>query len=215
MAILYTNEIPSINISTQAKVIDFVLSSEFPMEVYASVALGDDTRPISGNGVYKLLAYVNDRLVVPISQVFVPNAQKIVCFSKPIMLVELDNLEVFVEGMPTDTNVYVYSSVRDATPARAEEIYGIGPTVVDHNYGGIDNLRYIKNGVGVDNACIYCYLKSDFDAGRLDNQYIVARTTTRVDGRWERPMMLDPGEYTLMFFKQGITGPDTVSINVT
>lgn len=93
---------------------------------------------------------------------------------------------------------------------------GAGSVVVDHDYGGTDALA-VKTaaGMGIDNAEIWAYLKSDYDAGNRSSSYIVARTRTNVYGRWATPMQLDPATYTLYIFKQGLYAPTTVEITVT
>jgi hypothetical protein len=114
----------------------------------------------------------------------------------------------FVEG--TDS----LEAIRDRGDA-AWGPGGAGSVVVDHDYGGTDALAYkTAGGVGIDNAKIYAYLKSDYDAGNYAPAYIVAITTTDVNGRWTSQMNLDPATYTLYYFKQGSYGPDTQEVTV-
>ena len=92
---------------------------------------------------------------------------------------------------------------------------GTGSVVVDHDYGGADELAYETEGdVGIDNAVVRAYLKSDYDAGSTGSEYIKATTTTDVNGRWTKQMNLDPETYTLYYFKQGAYGPDTQEVTV-
>jgi len=96
-----------------------------------------------------------------------------------------------------------------------EQILGTGAVLIDHNYGGTDNLRYLApNGLGIDNATILAYFKSDYDAGKRGRGYLVAETRTNAEGRWVRPMVLDPGEYAIVFFKQGAYSPSVKYITV-
>lgn len=93
---------------------------------------------------------------------------------------------------------------------------GDGSISVDHDYGGDDALAYIiDGGHPVDNARIHAFLKTDYDAEHRTSAYVVAEARTDANGRWLAPMRLDPGEYTLVFFKQGEYGPDTQEITVT
>lgn len=88
---------------------------------------------------------------------------------------------------------------------------GSGAIVVDHNTGGADNLAYKTAGsIGIDNASVYAYLKTDYDGGNYGSAYIKASTTTDVNGQWVSQMNLDAETYTFYFFKQGFYGPDTV-----
>lgn len=97
-----------------------------------------------------------------------------------------------------------------------EQILGSGAVLVNHNYGGPDNLRYVApNGAGVEDGTIQVYLKEDYDAGLRGRGYILAETSTGPDGRWVRDLALDPGTYTLVFFKQGVYAPTTKDITVT
>src|SRR5687768_2527866 len=90
--------------------------------------------------------------------------------------------------------------------------YGDGDTSVDHNTGGADNLRYVAAGVGVDQAAVRAYLKSDYDAGVYAER---GRTVTRPDGRWARPMYLDAGlTYTVTFSKPGVYEVSTKDVTL-
>ncbi len=93
--------------------------------------------------------------------------------------------------------------------------FGSGSVVVDHDYGGADALAYkTAGGVGIDNAVIRAYLKTDYDAGNTGSAYIKASITTDVNGQWSAQMNLDPETYTLYYFKQGAYGPDTQEVTV-
>lgn len=97
-----------------------------------------------------------------------------------------------------------------------DSIIGTGAILVDHNYGGEDALRYVTpSGVGIDNATIQCFTKVDYLAGKTSRGYVIAETTTNTEGRWIRPMALDPGEYVLIFFKQGTYAPTITELLVS
>ena len=93
---------------------------------------------------------------------------------------------------------------------------GTGSVVVDHNYGGADNLAFkTAGGAGIDNAVVKAYLKTDYDAGNFADAYVVAWVRTDVNGQWENAMNLDPDTYTFYFFKQGAYEPATKEVTVT
>jgi len=125
-----------------------------------------------------------------------------------------------VVGQDLDVMVSSEAIIQDVTPIRKrefDEITGQGPNTVevDHHYGGTDNYSYhTADGRGIDNATIIAYLKTDFDAGRRGKQYHQGVSTTDVQGRWVRPMMLDPATYVLYYYKQGAFGPDTAVLTV-
>jgi len=97
-----------------------------------------------------------------------------------------------------------------------EQVLGTGAVMVNHDYGGTDNLRYVgPNGSGIENGSIICYLKEDYDAERRSRGFIIAETRTNVDGRWTREMYLTPGDYTLVFFKSGEYSPTVKEITVS
>ncbi|KPK67831.1 MAG: hypothetical protein AMJ84_12250 [Acidithiobacillales bacterium SM23_46] len=105
---------------------------------------------------------------------------------------------------------------REITIKTGELQAGQGAIRVDHNHGGADNLAYKTAGnIGIDNATVYAYLKTDYDAGNTAIAYVKAKTTTDVNGRWATPMMLDAGTYILYYFKQNAYGPDTQQITVS
>jgi len=98
---------------------------------------------------------------------------------------------------------------------------GAGGTFVDHNFGSppAGQLCYIDEcGKGIDNADILVYLKNDWQGNRRSNKYVVARSMTNVQGLWTRPVLLDPGEYAIVFTKQAGHGkgfgPDVTCITV-
>jgi hypothetical protein len=91
---------------------------------------------------------------------------------------------------------------------------GGGSIPVDQDFPTENALCYIKNGIPVDNAEIKAYLKSDYCAGRRSNEYVKGASVTTVTGDWLTPIMLDPAEYIIQFFKQGECGPDTACITV-
>ena len=87
-----------------------------------------------------------------------------------------------------------------------------GDTPVNHNTGGTDLLRYLSpTGIPVDNGGVVAYLKTAYDAA--DYSTPIAATTTRSDGRWSAPLLLDAGvTYTIAFYKQGVYAATTAEV---
>ena len=76
-----------------------------------------------------------------------------------------------------------------------------------------DNLRYIANGSGIGDAQIRVYKKTDYDLGKLT--LIQGTTTTKTDGRWKNPILVEGGyTYTIYFQKPHAYGPDTAEVTV-
>jgi hypothetical protein len=93
---------------------------------------------------------------------------------------------------------------------------GDGAVEVNQDYGGTNTLTYVTSvGQGIDNASIRIYLTSEYEAGNRGIEFIIAATTTNVDGHWIQSAMLDPETYTIIFYKQNEFGPDRVDITVT
>ena len=93
---------------------------------------------------------------------------------------------------------------------------GDGTVRVDHDYFGTDNYRVLDEDTldPIDNAFIWIYLEEDFKRGNTDkNRYLKAWTVTRMDGRWNESVYLDPGNYTLLVTKARST-PKTKALKV-
>jgi hypothetical protein len=90
---------------------------------------------------------------------------------------------------------------------------GTGDFAVDHNGGSgvtvdgaastADVLRFTVGGSGVDDVEVVAYLKSDYDAGTRGAADRKGTTFSGSDGRWEAPLMLDPGTYTIVASVRG------------
>jgi hypothetical protein len=88
----------------------------------------------------------------------------------------------------------------------------IAQVKLDHNYGIRGALSYqTVGGLPVENAVIRIYRKPDFDAGLEPIQM----TKMTALGTWENPAYVDAGfTYVVHFLKEGLYGPDHVTITV-
>lgn len=195
----------------------FEYTGDTPREVLVRVNLGDDSKPIAGGGNYVLKPYINGVLLSPVATVPVQGGvTKTILHSRVFQLEPGDVLTLSVIGLAGDTAVNAVSSVRDATPIRASELVGDGAVPVDHNYGGTDAYTVIvSDGRRVDNATVLAFRSSDYAAGRRETQYAVARTSTDVNGQWTSALMLDPGDYVLFVYKQGVIQAKAVDLTVS
>ena len=95
---------------------------------------------------------------------------------------------------------------------------GCGLIPVDHNFNAPDYLAYADaTGYTVEGADVYVFPKDIFDAAypdHPDRADAVASTTTRANGRWTDTLMLDPGNYAVLFEKPGEYGPNAQYITV-
>lgn len=205
----------SIDISSEIEVLSYV--STVQQDVIARIQLGTDAEPIVGDGSYYLRIYVDGVRIVPDNVINVAaGVTKIVASSRPLLIDAAETMSVRILGLGGDTSVTVTTIVQDVTPAAVSDFMGTGVVFVDHDYGGIDNLAYKTAGlIGIDNADITVYLKSDYDAGNRDSEYVKGRTFTDVNGRWLRAIMLDPETYTAIYYKQGAYGPNRKNFVVT
>lgn len=97
-------------------------------------------------------------------------------------------------------------------------IKGCGAVIVDQDYLGPDSLIYQPvNGCPVVGANIYAFKQTDFAEHGLNinRETAVGTTTTRVNGRWNNSIKLDPGQYVLLYEKLGEFGPDVYNLTVT
>lgn len=130
----------------------------------------------------------------------------------------------FDDPSGTDTTVYrvkalgpsgeVLADSGPFQPEVATEALLKARAKVDHHYGGLDALQFVTDtGVPIPDAEIRIFKTPDFEAGRRDVPLYVVKT--RIDGRWERPVYLDPGmSYTLLFDKPAAYVSQPVSIMV-
>ncbi len=95
---------------------------------------------------------------------------------------------------------------------------GCGSIPVDHNFNAPDYLAYADaTGDTVEGAAVYVFSKDIYDAAQPDypdRSDAAAVTTTRTNGRWSDALMLDPGNYVVLFEKPGEYGPDVQFITV-
>jgi len=212
---------PNIDISSEKDVIDYDYTDSTPKEIIArvdlGVVIGGVSRPIAGGGIYVLKVYINDVGISPDSNVDVNvGVTQTILVSRQIPISTGDNIRISVKGLGSDTAINATATLRDATPIRAEELYGAGPIAVDHNYGGPDELSYQTiQGAGIVGAIILAYITSEYDNGQHEASFVVGRTTTGASGRWVTPLMLSPGNYTLIYYLTGLYGPDRKDIIVT
>lgn len=95
------------------------------------------------------------------------------------------------------------------------DIAGDGSVFIDHNYGGTDELAYkTSGGAGIDNAVVQAFTAADYEAGNRNAANVQGETKTNALGRWVTPLALDPGDYVLIYYKQGFNGPDRKDVTV-
>jgi hypothetical protein len=117
----------------------------------------------------------------------------------------------------TDTVYQVEVGGEEATvTAPVLSATGPGTVIVDHDYCGLDNLRYRDAcGEGISGATITAFQIADYVAGRRTPEYVVATSATTANGRWVAAMLLCPDEgYVLVFEKPGAYGPDITTIMI-
>lgn len=216
MAVLASQTRTGLDITDEAEVLSYRYDGVDPREVIIRVNLGDDAGPVVGGDNYRLRVYLGGVLVAPDTDVKVPDDKaSAIMISRPIPIESGDELSVRVIGLAGDTSVNTVTSVRDATPAKVSDLTGSGPTLVDHNYGGTDNLAVMTaDGVRIEAATLAAYRESDYLAGRRTQEFAVANSRTNVDGRWTEPMALSSGSYLILVYKQGVIRPRTVAVEV-
>lgn len=106
------------------------------------------------------------------------------------------------------------SSTVDAIQASVGGIVGNGDgdVLVNHNYGGTDALRFVVGGAGIDGVTIRAYEAADYAAGTYT---VIAQAITGSDGRWVVPLMLDAGDYILVYSKPEVIQTVTKALTVS
>jgi hypothetical protein len=220
MAELQRTQSIGISIVNEQEVLNYVYTDAKPIEVIARLDLGitinNIAGPIAGGGAYLLKMYVNNILVTPITTDLVDPISATVVASRPLPIYSGDVVSIRVVGQLTDQHINVLATLRLFTPAQLSDLIGSGHVVVDHNYGGTDNLTVVSTtGARVANATISAFLASDYNAGRRTSAFVVGMTTTDVNGHWVQPLLLDPGAYILLVYKQGEFQSATVALTVS
>lgn len=81
---------------------------------------------------------------------------------------------------------------------------GTGQVPVNENYpSALDQQPVDEYGAPLADVTIRVYSRTDYDAGRVQSQYIQGITTSDVNGYWRDYVYLDPGDYTTTFSKRG------------
>lgn len=213
---LHEEEHSELDISAESRVLEFTYTGRAPKSVLCRVQLGSDDQPIAGGAIYTLATSINDNRISPESSVPVTaGLTRTMLQSRELVLINGDTLTVDVTGTVSDTAIYALAQLLDMTPMTREEILGSGAVAIDHDFGGADTYRAVNQaGAGVDNVQVQAFTAEDYAAGRRSTPFVRGETRTRSDGRWSTSLMLDPGAYTLVFFKQGAYGPNTASLVV-
>jgi len=85
---------------------------------------------------------------------------------------------------------------------------------VDHDFGEPDALRFVTQaGIGIPDAEIRVYFQSEYEKGARETPLYVVKT--RADGRWDRPLLLEPGlVYVMLFVKPSTYSSDPITVTV-
>lgn len=197
----------AVDISGGAAVLTFTYSGTRTLQVSARVELGDNTAPIIGGQNYQIVAKVDGVPVTPVSQVLVPGGQtRAIMQSRALVLEQGDVVTVEVTGAPADVAVNTVAILVDMTPARTEDLFGDGSVLVNHDYPAADALL-IKSSAGptLGGAVIKAFLAADYDAGNRSSSFVRGQTRSNADGEWVNPLLLDPGDYTLLVSRSGFS----------
>ena len=217
MSILKSETHADVSIVTETTVLTYAHGADKqPITVLPRIAVRD----VQGGVNYIAKAMIDGDSVTPPSYVtFRPGQTRGVLQGRHVAFRPGDVLTLSLQGAAGDAHATIVADLFNSTPVQAEDIENIvggGATPVDHNYGGTDKYRYTTaGGAGISDGVINIYLASDYNAGRRGAEFVKASSRTDVDGRWERPVNLDPGNYIVYFYKQQAFGPDIATLNVT
>lgn len=205
------------DISAELTALTYAYPGEHPKEVVARVDFGDQSKPLSGiGGLYVLRLFIDDVEVVPTTTInLAAGKTRAILISRAIPIEQDDVIVLKVQGLSGDTDVDLIATLRDVTPVHLDDVAGAGSVGVDHDYGGVDNLIVAATaGQRINNATIQAFRDADYRSGRRSPEFVIATTTTDINGRWRQPFMLDPGLYQLLVFKQGVIRSRTYQLIV-
>lgn len=220
MAELYEESHEDLDISSGGTVLEYSYDGAAPKTVICRVEAGSAVAPIEGGTNYIIRASLNGKRVSPDSNVSVASGvTEALLQSREIMLLSGDELAIVLDGAAGDIAVDTSARLIDLTPLTSAAVYGTGTVLVDHDYGGTDNLRYTtREGSSINGAQVQAFLTADYDAGNRAANFVAGQIITNAEGRWPTPMALEPGDYTLVYFKRSVGGggygPDTKEITV-
>jgi hypothetical protein len=123
-------------------------------------------------------------------------------------------LDAFYQVNALNAFTQVIAQSAPFTPSAIQDTALANRARVDHDYGGVDALRYLApGGTPIPQAEIRIYLQPDYAQGRTTTPYAILMT--RDDGRWVTPAYLPVGaNYVIQFFKPSGYGPDIITITV-
>ena len=125
---------------------------------------------------------------------------------------------VRLRKLPQDNVVYQIPVTAQSYPPIDEDFEpttGSGCVRVDQNYGEDDRFTYqTADCCGIEGASILIFTKTDYDGGARTISNAAAVSVTTSEGKWAYSVMLDPGEYVVVFEKYGEYGPDAVCFTV-
>ena len=122
-----------------------------------------------------------------------------------VTLYQLSNGLEYKAGLPVTVHVH---------DGRQQRGVLFNTVLVNHDILGNDNLRYLgQNGEPIEGAEVYLFRKADYNSDTFDGA--LGRTVTREDGRWMQAIPAQAGDtYTVVLFKPGVCGPDSVDIAI-
>jgi len=112
-------------------------------------------------------------------------------------------------GIPLDHSAPTYPPL---------PVLGSGCITVNDQYGGDDFTYKTATDVAVSGAKVSAFTKKIFNEAipQFPPRHLAAAiTTTDENGNWTSSMLLDPGEYVLLYEKHHEYGPDTAELIVT
>jgi hypothetical protein len=195
-----------ISIVTDYEIANVLKGQPVPTELAGIVTLSGLA---SASGTYTLYVVLSDVRVYPSLSAVKPSNVTSLKFNIARVIVDPnERIKLFAVGQGADTSVDSLVKLYDVNSDRTG-VLGYGTEYVDHNYGGADNLSYLDGSIGVNDGKVRVYTKASWDLNRRSRDYVLAEVTTDYDGRWSNAVLLNPGEYVLLYHKTGAYHPST------
>lgn len=178
------------------------------------VFLGGTSNPLATPGSYFLQLEVNEVFLGEHELAVSGSPARIGLSWEHLLLLPTEELRILVLGGSEDLAVPVDVVLYQLEPE--ESGTGAGQVAVDHHYLEEDLLTFRDpQSRGISGGWIFAYPLADWNAGRTSTLYRVGSTRSGTLGVWLAPLLLDPGEYVLVYSAPGLEEVRTVNLTVT
>lgn len=198
-----TREIDLVDDNGEPLTLDIIAGASAELLVRANPAVTTNAIDFTTTGTPASLAFIPGQAVMSLS--FVPADTSGLALQEYFYQLTITSASgapsVFIEWTPFD--VILGGSATPQPPPFPNTVK------IDENFRLPNDMTYMTpGGSPIVNAQVRVYLKSDYDAGKLDTP--IGITTTNAFGGWQNPVLVQTGfTYVARFEKPNEFGPNT------